>query len=69
MIENFINEIVVEKSCNIVTGDVKLNYIFYGDGKADFEKRYHDAPKEIVEDYIQSCYNQIELAKKYLNQL
>ncbi len=43
-------------------------YVFYGDGQGDFETSGYDALTKVVEDYIQDCVDQIEIARDFLKE-
>lgn len=46
--------------------DGSKSYTFYGDGIGDFEQCKNSAKIEVVQDYIEYCQRQIELAHEYI---
>ena len=69
MIEIYINQIIVIKDKTYRANKGKLLYTFYGDGYNESEKESYEVSKEVLEEYIQYCEDQIKFAKKYMKGL
>ena len=69
MIKDYINSIGIRKEFNTKKFEDEDYYTFFGDGTGDFQVVSNSSTKEVVEEYIVYCKQQIEIAEKYLNSL
>ena len=67
-IEDYINSIKLSKRYSHNLFEEVDDWTFMGDGEGDFEELAHSASISTVGGYIKHCENQIELAKKYLEE-
>jgi hypothetical protein len=65
-IREYINSISKYKEYSFVTYKDETAFRFFGDGQGDSEEIGNSATKEVVENYILDCQEQIEIAKEYL---
>ena len=65
-IRDYINSISRYKEYSNVTFKDETAFRFFGDGQGDSEEIGSSATKEVVENYILDCLEQIEIAKEYL---
>ena len=65
-IKDYINSISRYKEYSFVTYKNETAFKFFGDGQGDSEEIGSSAAKEVVENYILDCLEQIEIAKDYL---
>lgn len=68
-IKLFISKIRLTKEYRIFFSKEEDVFIFYGDGLGKFEQEGTSATKEVVEDYIRECLDQVRIANRYLDRL